>query len=141
MKFELKYVYIFFLLVLTGTVIFIIQGLYQQETNSIKPVEFNRIDGYNPELGKISEISLKINNEDTISHNYTIQVFMNAEFFTDETVEILPGSPFSLSMTLPIEKQYDNNTELIEEPTHNASLIILRDDRTEPVDHIEFRFD
>ncbi len=141
MNFKLKYVYIFFLLIVTGIIIFIVQGLYQQETESIKPVEFNRIDGYNPEFGKISEISIKIDNEDTTSHNYTVQVFMNSEFFTNETVEVFPESPFLFSMTLPIEKQYDNNTELIEEPTHNASFIIYRDDRTEPIDRIEFRFD
>ncbi|MCZ7393677.1 MAG: hypothetical protein ABOK23_07430 [Candidatus Methanoperedens sp.] len=140
MNYKLKYVYIFLLLVLVSILIFIVQGVYQQETKYTKPVEFNRVDGYNEQLGKISQISVRINNDDAINHNYTVQVLTNSQFFTNETVEVFPGLPFSLSMTLQIEKQYDDTTGLTEGPIQNASFTVYRDDRAKPIDSIEFTF-
>ncbi|MCZ7357399.1 MAG: hypothetical protein O8C66_06860 [Candidatus Methanoperedens sp.] len=140
MNLKLKYVYIFLLLILVSILIFIVQGVYQQETKYTKPVEFNRVDGYSAQLGKISDISVRINNGDAISHNYTVRVFMNSIFITNETVEVMPDLPFSFSMTLPTERQYVNDT-IIEEPVHNISFAVYRDDHIEPVDTIEYRFD
>jgi hypothetical protein len=42
---ELKYVYVLFLIIIVSLLVFIVQGLYHQETRYSKPVEFNRIDG------------------------------------------------------------------------------------------------
>ncbi len=140
MKYNLKNVYIFFLLILISLLIFIVQGVYQQETKYTKSVVFNRVDGYSAELGNISEITVQINNDDTISHNYTVQVQTDSVYFTNETVEVVPELPFSLSMTLPIGKHYDNSTGLTEKPVNNVSVAVYRDDRAEPIDSIKFKF-
>ncbi len=121
--------------------VFIVQGLYIQDTKYIKPVEFTRADGYNEQVGKISKISVKINNQDTMSHNYTVEVLENSELFSNETFEVLPDEPFVYSMTFPIGKQYDNSTGLVEDSIHNASFTVYRDDRAEPIDNIVFKFD
>ncbi len=136
MNFKLKHVYIFFLLIIVSILVFIAQGVYQQEVTYTKPVEFNRVDGYSTELGKISAISVKISNDDSISHNYTIQVMTNSVSFTNQTVEVAPELPFSLSMTIPIEP----NNSTTEERVHNVSVVVYRDDKSSPIDSILFNF-
>ncbi len=138
---KLKYVYIFFLLILVSLLIFLAQGVYQHESKYTKPVEFNRIDGNNPLLGKISEISVRISNDDTMKHNYTVKVLMDSIFNTNNTVEVWPGLPFTFSMSFSTEKTYLNSTTLVERRLHNATFIVYRDDRAEPIDSITFNFD
>jgi hypothetical protein len=47
MKYSLRHIYIILLVILVSLLVFIVQGLYQQETKYVKQIEFKRIDGYN----------------------------------------------------------------------------------------------
>ncbi|MDO8726596.1 MAG: hypothetical protein Q7J35_11060 [Candidatus Methanoperedens sp.] len=139
MRYSLKHVYIILLVVVVSLLVFIVQGLYQQETKYLKQVEFKRIDGYSEGTGNISEVQARINNQDTVRHNYTVQVSLNSVFFTDEIVEVMPDQPFTFKIVLPVEKQFSDLS--VEEALHNVSFIIFRDDRPEPIDRIEYKFD
>jgi hypothetical protein len=87
----------------------------------------------------ITEVQIKINNPDTINHNYTINVFINSVFFNEELVEVLSDEPFIFKATLPIDKQITGGS--IEEAVHNISFDVYRDDRSEPIDRIEYKYD
>lgn len=139
MKYSLKHIYIILLVVLVSLLVFIVQGLYQQETKYVKQVEFKRIDGYAEDVGNITEVQIKINNPDTVNHNYSINVSINSIIFTNETVEVLPDQPFTFKITLPIEKQITEYS--IEEAVHNISFDVYRDDRTEHIDRMEYNYD
>ncbi len=139
MKYSLKHVYIILLLILISLLVFLVQGLYQQEIKYIKQVEFKRVDGFYEDIGNITEVLIKINNPDTINHNYTFNVSINSVFFTEENVEVLPDLPFTFKITVPLEKQ--NTEESIEEAVYNISFTVYRDDRSEPIDRIEYKYD
>ncbi len=140
MKNKLKYVYVLFLLIAVCLLVLIAQGLFLHETGYIKPVEFNRIDGYDEKVGKISRISVSINNDDPINHNYSIQAWVDSVNFSNEYVEVIPTQPFTYSIQIPVEKKYLNSTTVVNEPINNISLKVYRDDRIEPLDQIEFTF-
>ena len=139
MKYSLKHVYIILLVILVSLLVFIVQGLHEQETKYIKQVEFKRIDGYIKDTGKITEVQIKINNPDTIKHNYTVNVSINSVFFTEEIVEVWSDLPFTFKITLPLDKQITGGS--IEEAVHNISFAVYRDDRSQPIDRIEYKYD
>ncbi len=139
MRYSLKHIYIILLVIVVSLLVFIVQGLYQQETKYIKQVEFKRVDGYSEGTGNISEVQVRINNQDAVRHNYTVQVSLNSVFFTEEIVEVLPDQPFTFKIALPFEKQ--SLEQSIEEALHNVSFIVYRDDRPEPIDRIIYKFD
>jgi hypothetical protein len=139
MRYSLKHVYIILLVVVVSLLVFIVQGLYQQETKYVKQVEFKRVDGYIENTGNITEVQIKINNPDTIKHNYSFNVSINSAFFTEEIVEVLPDLPFTFKIMLPLEKQITEGS--IEEAVHNISFAVYRDDRSEPIDRIEYKYD
>jgi hypothetical protein len=134
---KLKYVYVLFLIIVVSILVFIVQGLYHQETKYTKPVEFNRIDGYNEGMGNISRISVRISNDETVNHNYSIQATVDSTNFSNEYVEVSPIQPFTYSIQIPTDKKFVNE-QILNESVHNISLIVYRDDKSEPLDQIEF---
>jgi hypothetical protein len=136
---KLKYVYVLFLIIVVSILVFIVQDLYHQETKYIKPVEFNRIDGYNEAMGNLSRISVRINNDEAINHNYTIQAMVDSTNFSNEYVDVSPTQPFTYSIQIPTDKKFVN-ASISNEPVHNISLMVYRDDKNEPLDQIEFVF-
>lgn len=140
MTVKLKHIYIFFLLIIVSLLVFIVHNISQQETRSIKEIEFNRMDDYNEQLGNITKISVTVYNKDTIDHNYTISSFVNSMIFSSDTVEVSADMPYTYSIMIPIEKKYNVDNELIEDPTHSINLTVYRDDSERPLDKIEFKY-
>ncbi|MFH1323341.1 MAG: hypothetical protein ABIH80_05885, partial [Methanobacteriota archaeon] len=60
-------------------------------------------------------------------------------FFTEEIVEVWSDLPFTFKITLPLDKQITGGS--IEEAVHNISFAVYRDDRSEPIDRIEYKYD
>lgn len=139
MKYSLKHVYIILLLVLISLLVFLVQGLYENESKYIKQVEFKRGDGFIEDIGNITEVLIKINNQDTVNHNYTFNVSINSVFFSKEIVEVWPGVPFSFKITVPVEKQITE--KYIWGAVSNITFDVYRDDRSEPIDRIEYKYD
>jgi hypothetical protein len=88
-------------------------------------------------MGNISRVSVRINNDDTINHNYSFQAWVDSFIFSDEYFEVSPIQPFTYSIQIPIDKKFDNGI-ILNEPVRNISLIVYRDDKSEPLDQIEF---
>lgn len=140
MTVKLKHVYIFFLLIIVSLLIFIVQNISQQETTSAKEIEFNRADGFNKELGNITQVSVTIHNKDTIKHNYTVSSFVDSKLFSSKTVEVFTDLPYTYSIMIPIQKKYNADSVLIDDPTHLVNLTVYRDDSERPIDQIEFKY-
>lgn len=140
MTVKLKHVYIFFLLIIVSLLIFIVQNISQQETTSAKEIEFNRADGFNKELGNITQVSVTIHNKDTIKHNYTVSSFVDSKLFSSKTVEVFTDLPYTYSIMVPIQKKYNADSVLIDDPTHLVNLTVYRDDSERPIDQIEFKY-
>ena len=140
MTVKLKHIYIFFLLIIVSLLVFIVHNISQQETTSIKEIEFNRMDDYDEQLGNITKISVTVYNKDTIDHNYTISSFVNSILFSSDTVEVSIDMPYTYSIMIPIEKKYSAENVLIDDPTHSISLTVYRDDSQIPLDQIEFKY-
>lgn len=140
MKNKLKYVYVLFLLITVCLLVLIAQGLFWYETTYTKPVEFNRKDGFNEYSGNMTEISVSIRNDDSINHNYSIQAIVDYVNYSNEYVEVVPMQPFTYSIQMPVEKKYLDNKTVLNESIKNISLKVYRDDRSEPLDQIEFTF-
>jgi hypothetical protein len=140
MTVKLKHIYIFFLLIIVSLLVFIVHNISQQGTTSTKEIEFNRVDGYNELLGNITQISVTVYNKDTVNHNYTISSFVNSNIFSSDTVEVSTDMPYTYSITIPIEKKYNADNVLIDDPTHNINLTVYRDDSDGPLDQIEFKY-
>lgn len=141
MTVRLKHVYILFLLIIVSLLIFIVQGISHQGTTSTKEIEFNRADGYNEKLGKITQISATIHNYDMINHNYTVSSFVDSKLFSSKTVEVFTDMPYTYSLLIPIEKKYNADNVLIDDPTRSINLTVYRDDSERPIDQIEFKFE
>jgi len=120
--------------------IFIVQGISHQGRTSAKEIEFNRADGYSDYLGNITKVSVTIHNKDTINHNYTVSSFVDSKFFSSKTVEVFTDLPFTYSLTIPIQKKYNADSVLIDDPTHSVNLTVYRDDSERPIDQIEFKY-
>ena len=139
MKYSLKHVYIILLIILVSLLVFVIQGLNQQETKYVTQVEFKRIDGHNKDYGNMSDVQIKITNPDIINHNYTVNVSINSDFFTEEIVEVLPNKEFTFKIAIPLKEQIKGRS--IEEAVSIISFAVYRDDRSEPIDRIKYKYD
>lgn len=137
---RLKYVYIILLIISVCILVSIVQGIYFQESKYSKLIEFNRIDGYDKEIGKITEVSIRIKNDDSINHNYTILTYVDSNDFSKENIEVGTVQPFTYSIQIPIEKKFINSTIFVNESINNISFKVYRDDHREPLDQIEFKF-
>lgn len=140
MTIKLKHVYILFLLIIVSLLIFIVQGISHQGTTSTKEIEFKRADGFNEKLGKITQVSVTIHNKDTINHNYTVSSFVDSKFFSSKTVEVFTDLPYTYSLMIPIQKKYNADSVLIDDPTRSVNLTVYRDDSERPFDQIEFKY-
>ncbi|NJD52078.1 MAG: hypothetical protein FIB07_04345 [Candidatus Methanoperedens sp.] len=138
---KLKHVYVLFLLIVVILLVYLVQGISYKGTVITKEIEFNRVDGYNDMLGNITQISILVNNKDMINHNYTISVFTDSDFFSNETVEVFPNMPFTYSATIPLAKKFNADNELVNDPTHSVNFTIYRDYSEKPIDSIEFKFE
>lgn len=138
---KLKHIYIFFLLIIVSLLVFIVYNISQQGTKSTKEIEFNRLDDYNEQLGNITKISVTVYNNDTINHNYTISSFVDSIVFSSDTVEVSADIPYTYSVMIPIEKKYNADDVLIDDPTHSINLTVYRDESERPLDQIEFKYD
>lgn len=141
MTIGLKHVYIFFLLIVVILMVYLAQGISHKGSTMTREIEFNRVDGSNEVLGKITQISATINNNDLIKHNYTVTAFVDSDLFSNETVEVLPGKPFTYSVTIPVVKRYSADSQLINDPTHSINFTVYRDYSEKPIDRIEFKFE
>ncbi len=137
---KLKHIYIFFLLIIVSLLVFIVQGISQQETTSTKEIEFNRVDDFNGQLGNITQISVTVYNKDTINHNYTISSFVDSIIFSTDTVKVSTDMTYTYSIMIPIEKKYNADNVLIDDPTNSINLTVYRDDSERPLDQIEFKY-
>jgi hypothetical protein len=141
MTVRLKHVYILFLLIVVILLVYLAQGISQQGTKITKEIEFNRVDGRNELLGNITRISATIHNNDIINHNYTVSAFVDSKLYDSKTVEVLPDMPFTYSITIPVEKKYNADNVLIDDPMHVINFTVYGDDSKKPIDQIEFKFD
>jgi ABC-type bacteriocin/lantibiotic exporter with double-glycine peptidase domain len=139
MKYSLKHVYIILLVVLASLLVFIVQGFYQQETKSIKQVEFKRTDRYIEDIGNITEVQAKINNPDTFKHNYTFKASINSVLFTEDIIKVSPNLPYTFQIMIPLNTQIIEGS--IEEAVYNISIAVSRDDQSGPIDKIVYIYD
>jgi hypothetical protein len=135
-----KHVYIFLLLIVVILLVFIVQNISHQGTISTKEIEFNRADGYNERLGNMTTVSVKIHNKDTIKHNYTVSSFVDSILFSSKTVEVFTDLPYTNSLMIPIQKKYNAESVLIDDPTYRINITVYRDDSDRPFDQIEFKY-
>ena len=106
-----------------------------------KEIEFNRVDGNNEILGKITQVSAKIHNEDTINHKYTISVFVDSEFFASKTVEVFTDLPYTYSIMIPVKKKFNDKNVLVDDPTRSINFTVYRDNNKTLIDQIEFKYE
>ena len=138
MTVKLKYVYILLLLIVVILLVYTVQNISNQGTTSTKEIEYTRTDGYNEKLGNITQISVRINNKDTINHNYTVSSFVDSKFFSNKTIDVFTNLSFTYSLVIPIEKKNDADNVLIDDPTHSVNITVYRDDFEKPLDETEF---
>jgi len=55
-------------------------------------------------------------------------------------VEVYTDLLYTYSLTIPIQKKYNADSVLIDDPTHRVNLTVSRDDSDRLVDQIEFKY-
>ena len=138
---RLKNVYVLLLLIVAILLVYLAQGISYQGSTITKEIEFNRVDGFNEQLGNITQISVTINNKDVNNHTYTVSAYTDSVFFSSETVKVFPDKPYTYSITIPVSRKYNFDNELINESTHIINFTVSRDNSEKPIDEIEFKFD
>lgn len=139
---RLKVFYILSLLVLASLLVLFVQGVFSgMSADSAEPAaEITRIDLYNEIRGNYSLISVMFANNDTVSHNFSIDTFYGEELadsfnVTVNTSATLTYRTYVYPEEIPIS-EYGNNSSTL----RVAKLVVYIDERPEPFEEASFVF-
>ncbi|MFA0823781.1 MAG: hypothetical protein ACC612_12955 [Methanomethylovorans sp.] len=141
-KDKARILYILSLLVLASLFVLFAQGVFSGLLGeSPKTVaEINRIDLYNDNFGNYSKISVLLINNDTISHNFSIDIFYDEELTTNYNVTIDALDTFSYGRDVLPDKILTSDNKTINSTLRAAKIMVYIDNKPEPFEEAIFVF-
>jgi hypothetical protein len=139
---KVRIYYILSLLALASLIVLFAQGIFSgMITESGKTLtEINRIDLFDNFRGNYSKISVMLANNDTISHNFSIDTYYNENLEDSYNVSIDSGMTFTYQRdVLPTEIPISQN-ETINSTLRVAKFVVYMDDKPEPFEEARFVF-
>ncbi len=139
---KLKVTYIASLLVLGALLIFFAQGVFTGlSKDSAKPlIEINRVDLYDDFLGNYSTVSIKIANNDTVNHYFSIKTFNDGELKNTFNTTINTSKTFTYKVDLLPEKVPISWNETVNSTLQVAKFEVYIDNQTKPYEEASFVF-
>jgi len=141
-KDKIRLFYILSLLILGSIIVLFAQGVLSGlSESSSKPVaEITRIDMYDDLYGNYSKISVFLANNDTISHNFSINTYYAEELKHSLNVTVKKSKTFFyqrdvLPNEIPVSKNQTINSTL-----RVAKFVVYMDDKPEPFEEAFFVF-
>lgn len=139
---KMRVFYISSLLVLATIIIIFSQGLFSGlSATATSPVtEINRIDLYDGFLGNYSFISVRLINNDTVSHKFSIDTFFGTELADTFNVSVNSSGTLEYgTYTYPEEIPISEN-ETINSSLRVAKFVVYMDKQSEPIKETSFVF-
>lgn len=138
---KLRVVYITSLLILASLLVLFAQGAFVGLSEGDKPViEINRIDLYGDLVGNYSKISVRIINNDTVSHNFSISTFHDEEVANSFNITVKGGNTFTYQTDVLPEKIPISRNETINSTLRVAKFVVYIDEESEPFEQASFVF-
>ncbi|MEZ5336051.1 MAG: hypothetical protein R2741_12870 [Methanolobus sp.] len=139
---QLRAVYIASLMLLSSFLILFAQGMFAGVVNTYeKPiVEINRIDLNNEYFGDYSKVSVKIYNNDSVDHNFSIKVFNDEKIADTVNVTVISGKSFSYLTDVLPEKPVGFSNETGSCTLKTAKLLVYMDNSAKPIEETVFVF-
>lgn len=141
-KDKIRLFYILSLLILGSIIVLFAQGVLSglSESSSKPMAEISRIDMYDDLYGNYSKISVFLANNDTISHNFSINTYYAEELKHSLNVTVKKSKTFFyqrdvLPNEIPVSKNQTINSTL-----RVAKFVVYMDDKPEPFEEAIFAF-
>lgn len=136
-----KLLYIISLLILASLLVLFAQGAFAGLSEGDKSViEINRIDLYDDLVGNYSKVSVQITNNDTVSHNFSINTFHDDEMVKSYNITIKSGMSFTYQTDVLPEKIPISRNETINSTLRVARFVVYVDEESEPFEQVSFVF-
>ncbi len=136
-----KLLYIISLLILASLLVLFAQGAFVGLSEGDKSViEINRIDLYGDLVGNYSKVSVQITNNDTVSHNFSINTFHDDEMVKSYNITIKSGMSFTYQTDVLPEKIPISRYETINSTLRVARFVVYVDEESEPFEQVSFVF-
>ena len=138
---KLRAAYITSLLILASLLVLFAQGAFVGLSDGGNPViEINRIDLYNDFLGNYSKVSVEIINNDTVSHNFSINTFHDYKVTNSFNITVKGGNTFTYQTDVLPEKTPISRNETINSTLRVAKFVVYMDEESEPFEQVSFVF-
>ena len=138
---KLRAAYITSLLILASLLVLFAQGAFVGLSDGGNPViEINRIDLYNDFLGNYSKVSVEIINNDTVSHNFSINTFHDYKVTNSFNITVKDGNTFTYQTDVLPEKIPISRNETINSTLRVAKFVVYMDEESEPFEQVSFVF-
>lgn len=134
--------YILSLLVFACLLVLFAQGVFSGLLGAVPEtvVEINRIDLYDDVLGNYSKISVLLTNNDTMSHDFSINTFYDNNSRDSHNVTVDAHSTFSYGMDVLHDRIPISSYETINSTLQVAKFVVYMDDKPEPFEEASFVF-
>ncbi|MCC7576351.1 MAG: hypothetical protein KK926_05905 [Methanomethylovorans sp.] len=142
LKDKLRVFYISSLLVLGALLVLFAQGVFSglSTDSGEQVVEINRIDLFDYFLGNYSKISVMIINNNTISHNYTIDTFYGETLKDSYNITVEANRTFHYQRDVVPEDISIFQNETINSTLRVARFVVYMDEQSEPFEEASFVF-
>lgn len=142
LKDKFKLFYILSLLVLSSLLVLFAQGVFSgMSASSAEPAaEIRRIDLYNDLYENHSIISVMLTNNDSVSHNFSIDVFFGNELANNFNFSVNTSGKLTYQTYI-----YPEEIPILENTTINSTLrvakfVVYIDEQSEPFEEASFIF-
>lgn len=134
--------YILSLLVLASLLIIFAQNVFTGlSTRSAEPLaEINRVDLFNEFLGNYSKVSVMLINNDTVSHNFSINTFFDDKLQGTFNVTVNSSKSFQYQRDVLPERIPISQNETINSTLKAAKFVVYMDAKPEPFEEASFVF-
>lgn len=139
---KLRVAYIASLLILASLLVLFAQGVFSglYDSSSKASVEIDRIDLYDDFLGNYSKVSVMVSNNDSISHNFTINTFFDDDIVGSYNLTLNTGKTFTYQVdVLPTEVLLSDNMT-IGSNLKVAKFVVYLDNQAKPIEETSFIF-
>ncbi|MFA0823785.1 MAG: hypothetical protein ACC612_12975 [Methanomethylovorans sp.] len=139
---KMRVFYISSLLVLATIIIIFAQGVFSGlSTGATSPMdEITRTDLYDGFLGNHSFISVKLTNNDTVSHKFSINTFFGEELADTFNTTVNSSGTLEYGTYIYPEEIPISQNDAINSTLRVAKLVVYMDEQPEPIKETSFIF-
>lgn len=138
-----KTFYLFSLLVLGSLLVLFAEGVFSglSAGSAENMAEIRRIDLFNDFVGNYSKISVMLTNNDTISHNFSINTYYDENLERNYVITIKSGKTFKYQTEVLPDRIPISQNETINSTLRVAKFVVYMDNNPEPFEEASFVFE